>query len=46
MQMIKRVGSVADIEAVARTLKPGAAVSLILTMPDGNQRILNYQVRT
>jgi serine protease Do len=42
----KRVDSVEDVEAVARTLKPGASVSLILTMPDGNQRILNYQVRT
>jgi serine protease Do len=42
----RRVDSIEDLEAAARSLKPGSAVSLILTMPDGNERILNYQVRT
>jgi S1-C subfamily serine protease len=42
----RAVTTTAEVDALARTLKPGQAVSLMLTRPDdGTSRILNYQVR-
>ncbi len=39
------VQSVDDVNTIARTLKPGQNVSLILSTPKGVDRILNYQIR-
>jgi serine protease Do len=39
------VSTVAEVQAIARSLKPGQAVSLMLATGNGQQRILNFQVR-
>jgi serine protease Do len=39
------VSTVGEVQSIARTLKPGQAVSLIVATPDGEARIMNYQVR-
>lgn len=39
------VSTVGEVQAIARTLKAGQPVSLMLATPDGAARILNYQVR-
>jgi serine protease Do len=41
----RAVSTVAEVQSFARTLKPGQAVSLMLATPDGQARILNFQVR-
>jgi serine protease Do len=41
----QKIRTVDDITEIARTLKPGEAVSLMLAAPNGTERILNYQVR-
>jgi serine protease Do len=42
----RKVDSPAALRSIERTLKPGQPVSLILALPDGSDRIINYQVRT
>ena len=41
----KPVNSVSELTSLGRTLKPGQPVSLMLETPQGQPRILNYQLR-
>jgi len=41
----REVGSAAELERLAREVRPGQAVSLVVTLPDGRSTIVNYRVR-
>jgi S1-C subfamily serine protease len=41
----RAVSTPEEVQAIARSLRPGQAVSLMLADSKGEQRILNYQVR-
>jgi hypothetical protein len=38
-----RINNVEDLEAASNSVREGAAVSMVVRLPDGTQRIANYR---
>ena len=41
----EEVRTVGDVERIAGKLEPGSVVSLVVRIPDGEERIINYRTR-